>query len=106
MPVTGTEYCGLPRDGVRLSFTGSHVHIDGCRLKSVNHSHPDVPSSTGLTRSSTRILSLTAHLHCTLASQQRFRGCCFLRRTFNPYAVITAAEARVVSDSHRETRHS
>src|SRR6476659_7237842 len=29
VPVVGTENCGFPRDGVSVSFTGSHVHSDG-----------------------------------------------------------------------------
>lgn len=41
VPLTGTDICGFPREGVRLSFTGSHVEMDGCRLKSVNHSQEE-----------------------------------------------------------------
>ncbi len=47
LPVTGTEYCGLPRNGV-VSFGVSHGSIFGCCLKSVNHEQA-VSSRTGNT---------------------------------------------------------
>src|SRR6478735_8537665 len=51
-PVIGTEFCGLPRNGV-VSFTVSHGSIFGCCLKSVNHEQP--VSRTGVTSLSTRV---------------------------------------------------
>ena len=56
VPVVGTENCGFPREGVSESFTGSQVHSDGWRLKSVNHSH--AVKSSGTTSSSTRARDL------------------------------------------------
>src|ERR1044072_5080402 len=60
VPVVGTENCGFPADGVRESFTGSQVHSDGCRLKSVNHSQ--AVSSNGATNSATRARDVRARI--------------------------------------------
>src|SRR5438105_1106277 len=102
VPVVGTDICGFPRDGVRVSFTGSQVQIDGCRLKSVNHSHP--PSMTGRKRTS-HSLALTPHLHRPVLAQQILSSARLLRRAFNPHSVIAVTEARVVANLERQTRH-
>ena len=95
MPVVGTDICGWPRDGVRLSFTGSHVHKDGCRLKSLNHSH--AVRASGNTKTRTRSLALTSHLHGAVLAQQIFGCACLLGRTLYPDTVIAVTEARVVT---------
>src|SRR5438105_5663920 len=85
VPVVGTDICGLPREGVRVSFTGSHVQIEGWRLKSVNHSHAE--SASGRTSTSSRSLTLTSHLHCAVLTQQLLRGSRLFGRALNPDAV-------------------
>src|SRR5688500_5034471 len=94
IPVTGTEYCGLPRDGVSESFTGSHVQRDGCLLKSVNHSQPLIPIRAGASRMRPRNLAFIAHLHRSMFPKQRLRVGRSLGRTFHPHSVIPAAETR------------
>src|ERR1051325_9587325 len=110
VPVVGTENWGLPRDGVRLSLTGSHVQIDGWRLKSVNHSQ--AVNISGATSSSTRALTnarfftresaFTTHLGCTMLLQQFFRCPRLFGRTFHPDPIVTMAEARIVTHHHRD----
>src|SRR4051812_45490760 len=102
VPEVGTDICGFPLDGVSESFTASHVQIEGCRLKSVNHSQ--AVSSSGSTSASVRILPLTPHLHCPVIAEQSFRGYCLLGRALDPDAVLAVTEARVVSDHHRQPR--
>ena len=68
VPVVGTDICGFPRDGVSVSLSGSHVQIDGWRLKSVNHSH--AVSVSGIVRTRTRNLAFKPHLHRTVLAQK------------------------------------
>src|SRR5215208_4047517 len=102
----GTDICGFPRDGVSESFTGSHVHREGWRLKSVNHSHPPIATSTGSTAIIVFTLTFIADLHCTMLTQQRLRFRIFLRWTFHPHSVVAAAETRIVSNGHSELWNS
>src|SRR5687767_13277986 len=106
----GTEPCGLPRDGLRLSLalTTSQVQSDGVRLNSVNHSHPPNPRTIGVaaTRKTVRRLTLTAHLHCPALAKNRRRSRGIRRCTLDPDAVVAATETRVVPDGHREPRNS
>src|SRR5689334_12366843 len=113
VPVVGTENCGFPRDGVRESFTGSHAHSDGWRLKSVNHSQ--AVRSNGAASSSTRArvharlkmrLPLTPHLGRPVLLQQILCRPRLLGWTFDPDSVITVTETRVVSNHHRQTRNT
>src|SRR5688500_9381025 len=103
VPVVGTDSCGLPREGVVLSFTASHVQIEGCRLKSVNHSH--AVSASGSTSARERSLTLTAHLHRSGCAQQIFRRGRLFRWALHPDAVASVREPGIVADHHRETRH-
>src|SRR5258705_9647066 len=90
VPTVGTDICGFPREAVMLSFTCSHVQIDGCRLKSVNHSH--AVSSSGHTRARVRILALTPHLHRSMLFQQSLCVFDFLGRTLNPHPVVALTQ--------------
>src|SRR5688572_15413876 len=91
IPVIGTENCGFPRDGVSESFTGSHVHRDGCRLKSVNHSQAERPVSTKASAQRLRVrtneLALIAYLLRAMTAQQRGGVGVLLRRTLDPHAI-------------------
>src|SRR5687768_3654852 len=104
----GTEPCGLPRDGFRLSLalTTSHVHSDGVRLNSVNHSHPPIPTTMGVAaiRKTARCLTLTAHLHRPALAQNRRCSCRIRWWTVDPDAVVAATETGIVPDGHRQPR--
>src|SRR6476469_6303822 len=82
VPVVGTENCGFPRDGVRESFTGSHVHSDGWRLKSVNHSQ--AVRSSGRARTRVRALAFTSHLRRAVRAQDRRCFIGVVRSAFEP----------------------
>src|SRR6185312_2379284 len=90
-----------PLDGVTVSLSGSHVAIDGWRLKSLNHSH--AVRSSGTMSSSMRSLALTPHLHSSVLAEQRFRGSSAIRCALHPHPVLAVAEARIVADHHRQT---
>ena len=98
VPVVGTDICGFPRDGVSVSFTGSHVQIEGWRLKSVNHSH--AVSNSGSASMIRRTLALTPHLHRAVLTQYILRGPRLLRRTFDPDAVVAVTESWIVAHLH------
>src|SRR5688572_26459462 len=106
----GTEPCGLPRDGFRLSLalTTSQVQSDGVRLNSVNHSHPPIARTIGVAviRKRVRCLTLTAHLHCTALAKNRGRSRSIRGWTLDPDAVVAATETRVVPDGHRQPRNT
>src|ERR1700693_2320239 len=105
VPVVGTDICGFPREGVSVSFSGSHVHIDGWRLKSVNHSHA-VSIVSGIASRRTRILALTPHLHRPVLSQKLLGSPYLLGGTFDPDSIIAVAKAWIVSNHHRKPRNA
>src|ERR1700704_6652149 len=104
VPVVGTDICGLPRDGVSVSLSGSQVQTDGWRLKSVNHSH--AVSISGSTRMSARVLAFKSHLHRSVLAQQIFRGSRLLGRALDPDAVVSMAEPRIVTDHHGQSGYA
>src|SRR5687768_16125604 len=104
----GTEPCGLPRGGVFASrdesiVATSHGSTLGWRVKLVNHSQP--PMITGTPSSATVRANLrstlTAHLHGSVLTKHRFDTSAFVGRAFDPYSIVTVAEARIVADRHR-----
>src|SRR4030081_128627 len=101
VPVVGTDICGLPRDGVSVSLSGSQVQTDGWRLKSVNHSH--AVSISGSTRMSARVLAFKSHLHRAVLTQQLLGGARLFGRALDPDSVIAVTETRIVADHHRQS---
>src|SRR3982074_3049344 len=104
VPVVGTDICGLPRDGVSVSLSGSQVQTDGWRLKSVNHSH--AVSISGSARTSARFLAFKSHLHGAVLAQQLLRRARFVGRALDPDPVVSMAETRIVTDHHRQSGNS
>ena len=104
--VIGTEFCGLPRNGI-VSAGVSHGSILGCCLKSVNHEQAVEQKDrrrSAVAHARVR-LALTTNLLRSVLLQDVHRCVCSIGIGDDPHAEVAAAEARVVADRRRESRN-
>src|SRR5512143_1799420 len=109
LPTIGTEPWGLPRNAI-VSAAVSHGSILGCCLKSVNHEQlaRNVVASTTrprAPRAARRALTLTSHLLGTVLLEHGHGVVGAIGIGHHPDAEVRAAEARVITDRHRQPRN-